>query len=297
MNRRQIINSILIVFILALISYPIAFATEASDTVTVNVNISSVAAITVNPISISWIGVNPGADSSTTNILITNTGSVNVSGVYITSSTITDESTNPLPTGNVDAYSSTSLIFVKNTTESEYSHIGRLEWNLSPTRTDERVDLEAGTTNYSHGWYRNSSGNEYIWKVENGTDGYCNESGTVFEIQTVPENFTSTSRDLTSPGTLSSCSAVTVGADWGIFTCSDGPLDRYCIAAAETCDKIYIYKQDYSTTFPTCAKREYLMSEVLVPTAETSISVFASIPYGLPAGDTNAGTLTIVANS
>ena len=295
MNKKQIICFIIMILILAFVKYPVTFALETSDTLTVDVNISSVGTIVVNPTSVSWIGINPGEDSSSTSITIKNVGSKNVTNVYITSSTITDESTNPLPTGDPTAYSAGGLIFVVNSTLTNAAHIGRLEWNLSEVLADETLDLDSGTTNFSHGWYRNSSGNEYIWKIENGTNGFCNNTGAVFEIQSVPENVTDMSRDLSS-GTLSTCNAVTTGTTWGVFTCDDGPLEKYCIAAANTCDKIYIYKNDYSTTFPTCSKREYLTTDQIPPTGERYIDIFASVPYGMPAGDTNSATLTIVAN-
>lgn len=292
MDKKYMMPFTLAILILALMNGPTIFAAETNDTVTVNVNISTVATIVVSPNAISWAGVNPGANTGTTNIIIKNTGSVNVTDIYMTTSAITDESTNPLPTADPSAYSAASLIFVKNSTEAAHSHAGRLEWNLSSVLTDETLGITAGTTAFAHGWYRNSSGNEYLWKVENGTDGLCNNSGAVFEIQQDPENDTSLSRDITA--NPSTCSAVTTGA-WGVFTCSDGPLEGYCVAAANTCNKIYIYKNDYSTTFPTCNNREYLLDGDLIPGAEDSISVFASVPNGIPAGDTTAGTLTIVA--
>lgn len=292
MNKKYIMPFALAILILALITSPMTFAASTNDNITVNVNISSVGAIVVSPNSISWAATAPGSNTATTNIIIKNTGSENVSNIYMTTSAITDESTNPLQTADPNAYSAAGFIFVKNSTETTYSHAGRLEWNLSTILTGETLSITAGTTAFGHGWYRNSTGNEYLWKVENGTAGLCNNTGATFDIEQGPENDTTLSRDITA--NPSTCSAVTVGA-WGVFTCSDGPLNGYCVAAASTCDKIYIYKNDYSSTFPTCNNREYLRSANLIPGTEDSLNVFASIPLGMPAGDTNEGILTIVA--
>ena len=291
MNKKYIISLTLAIIIFALINGPATFAADTTDTVTVTINISSVGTIVVNPTSVSWTEVNPGADTSKTNVVIKNKGSANVSNVYITSSAITDEATNPLPTANTSKYSAPGLVLVRNSTETDYYHVGRLEWNLSAELSEEVLDLAAGTTNFSHGWYRNASGNEYIWKVENGTDGKCNDTGTIFIISEIPENDTDMSRDHTADP--SDCGAVTVGTTWGTFACVDGPLTGHCVATSVNCDRIYIYKNDYSTTFPACTNRDYLRAANLIPGSEFSISIFASIPYGMPAGNTTTGTLTI----
>ncbi len=292
MDKKYMMPLALAMIILALINGPITFAAETSDTVTVTVNISSVATIVVSPNAINWTYLDPGSNGVAQNIIIKNTGSVNVTDIYMTTSAITDESTNPLPTADATAYSAASLIFVKNSTESAHSHAGRLEWNLSTILTEETLGIDAATTAFAHGWYRNSTGNEYLWKVENGTDGLCNNSGTVFTINTVSENDTDLNRDVSAGY---ECTGLASDTGWGSFECDSGPLNGYCVATASTCDKIYIYKNDYTSTLPACDNREYLINNVLIPGTEDAISIYASVPQGIPAGDTTAGTMTIVA--
>ena len=291
--RGKSTNILFGILCMAVILIPNTFAATTQDTVTVDINIASVGAIVVNPTAITWASVNPGANGATNNLIIKNTGSMNLSNIYLDTSTITDESTNPLQTANPAAYSAAGLIFVKNTTDSTYYHAGRLEWNLSSVLTAETLDLDAGTTTFGHGWYRNSTGNEYLWKVENGTNAECNSTGTTFNIKTNPENATDLNRDLSSG--LSTCGSITTGAGWGVFSCTDGPLNGYCVATANTCDKIHVYKYNYASTFPACGNRAYLRSTTLIPGTEDSISVYASVPNGIPAGATTQGTLTIVA--
>lgn len=95
---------------------------------------------------------------------------------------------------------------------------------------------------------------------------------------------------------ISDCGTVTAGSDWGVFSCTDGPLSGYCVATPTTCDKVYIYKYSKSLSdYPSCANADYLNSGVIVPGDEAGLSLFASIPKGMPAGQTKTGILTIFA--
>jgi len=117
----------------------------------------------------------------------------------------------------------------------------------------------------------------------------------VFAIKNVPENQTTMNRNLAAG--LSTCTGVTTGANWGVFTCSTGPLTGQCIATAPTCNKVYIYKYYAALAdYPTCTNSGYLRGPVVVPGDEAMFSVKASVPKGTPAGDTVTGKLTIIAN-
>ncbi len=282
-----------------LIAAQSASAATTNSTLTVNINISSVGAIIVIPNSINWTSnglgsLNPGADSAVSNLIIKNIGSVNVSQIYMNASTVGDEVSNPLQTANASYYAAAGLVMVKNATDTAYFHAGRLEWNLSTILTNETLNLAGTTGKFSHGWYRNASGNEYLWKLENGTNGFCNDTGTVFAIKASPENQTNINRDLAAG--LSTCTGVTTGTNWGVFTCTNGPLSGQCITAASTCNKIYIYKY-YATLadYPTCSNSDYLRRGNVVPGDEAAFFLKASVPKGTPAGDTITGTLTIIA--
>ncbi|VVB60823.1 Uncharacterised protein [uncultured archaeon] len=271
-------------------------AATNSSTVTVNINISQVGSIVVQPSSLTWTGVNPGSDTATQNLIIRNTGSMNLSLIYMNTSTVGDESPNPLQIANATYYSAAGLIFVKNSTDSSYYHAGRLEWNLSTVLTGETLSLAGATQNFSHGWYRNNTGNEYLWKLENGTAGFCNnKSSTVLTIITQPENSSALRRDFSGTYPTATCTSSSDNANWAVFTCTNGPLTGQCIATPKDCSKIFIYKYNYAADYPTCNSNGYLRNGNLIPGDETSISVFASIPQGIPAGDTKTGTLTVIA--
>ncbi|MBW6451791.1 MAG: hypothetical protein K0B02_03610 [DPANN group archaeon] len=284
---------ILTILIFVMFLNPSVFAATITSNVTVDINISAIGVLVVTPTTLSWSDMSPGSDGSVENIRIKNTGSINVSNIYLDTSTIVDEDKNPLLTASAINYSAAGFILVQNSTDTEYYHAGRLEWNLSTVLTDEVLDLGGSTEVFGHGWYRNATGNEYLWKVENGTNGLCNNTGTTFNIKNAPENITDVNRDLSTG--LSTCGSVTAGTNWGTFACTDGPLSGQCVATSTACDKIHIYKYNMASSFPACANAVYLMEDNLIPGAETFIDVFASIPMGMPSGDTAQGTLTITA--
>lgn len=267
-------------------------------TVTVNINISSVGAIIVIPNSLSWTtgnlgSLSPASDSGVSYLIIKNVGSVNVSNIFMNASTIADESSNPLQTANASFFSAAGLVMVKNATDTSYSHAGRLEWNLSTILMNESVGDLTEITKFSHGWYRNASGNEYLWTLKNGTNGFCNNSNTLFDIKLYPENQTNLNRDITVDKAV--CTHGAANANWGTFTCT-GPLLGQCIATASTCNKIYIYKYyDSLADYPTCGNSNYLRKGTIVPGDEAAFTVIASVPKGTPAGDAKTGTLTIMA--
>lgn len=279
-----------------LIAASTASAVNTTANVTVNVNISTVGAIVVLPNWINWTAMSPGSDSAVSNFIIKNTGSVNVSDIFMNTSTIGDESTNPLQTADVSKYAAAGLVMVKNATDTSYYHAGRLEWNLSTVLTDEVLSLAAGVTNMGHGWYRNASGNEYLWKLENGSNGFCNTSSATFTIKTVPENQTTMNRNL-GANTMTCAISDSGNAAWSSASCgTSGPLAGQCVATSSNCDKIMIYKYfGPLSDYPACANAAYLRKNVIVPGDEAAFSLKASVPKGIPAGDTKTGILTIFA--
>ena len=266
--------------------------------ITVDVNVSTAAAISVLPTDISWSQLPVGADGQIYNVTVNNIGSVNVTNLYVTVDTISLESSNPLRSGSASAYAASGLIKIRNETESEmFYDLGRLEWNLSEILTNENLDLSAGVTNFGHGWYRNSTGNEYLWKVENGSNGWCNTTDTVFKIKMDPENATQESRDL-SFGTKTD-SSPTASGNWSFHSLNASePLPNYCVAVHYTCEKIYLYKYDKSSPFDTCSNSAYLTTEELAPGEKwDKLRVKPSIPQGFPGGDTSTSIIMFYASS
>lgn len=294
MNFRVTLVLLVFALVLAISIFrmqPVLSATT-DDNITVNVTISESAQLTVLPTSITWTQ-DPNTNGITYNVTIKNTGSVNLSQIYVSSNTTGDETTNPIPAGVASGYSASGFIFIKNSTATAPYHVGRQEWNMSGVLSGETLNLAGTTEKWGHGWYKNVSSGNYLWKVENGTDGYCNDTDTIFKIKTLQENSTTQQRDLSSD--LATESFGTAGVNWATFTFSDGPLSGYCVATYKDCDRIFIYKYDQSSAYPTCSAVRYLRAGVLVPGDEANAWVFASVPQGTPAGETALSVLIFVA--
>ena len=290
---------------IALIASPNTDADTDNDTFNITVNISVITQVTVLPTSLSWTQLAPGANGEVQNVSLRNTGTTNLSSFYASPNTITMEATNPLETGDPTAYAATGFMIVANETAgSPYYHLGRLEWNLSKALAGE-IFPAVLEPSWSHGWYRNSTGDEYLWLLMNGTDGTCNaSSGVTFQIKTAPENDTALKRDHTTEKTNNVCggayNAPTSDESWGVFTCGDtaaNPLNGYFVATYYDCTKIYIYYYDRTTTFPGSTTVPFLWNETVVPGKETFMNLIAALPRGVPAGDTQEGTITITAST
>ncbi|MBI4181839.1 MAG: hypothetical protein HY520_02625 [Candidatus Aenigmarchaeota archaeon] len=283
---------------------PATFA-ESSPNVTVNVTISSFADLTIIPANYTVTGINPGADNAPLNFTIRNTGSTNITNIHAFPDTTDIERASPLDSGNSLFYASTGFIFITNESRTNYSHLGRLEWNLSDNLVSENLNLAGNPANrtFGRGWYRNAS-NTFLWKVENGT-GYdgtggpvgsaCNSTSTLFSIKAHAENSTSgLSRDF-AVGAIHTGTFVTGIKDWGLHRITTGPLNEYCVATYFNCSKIYVYKYDKRTNpnFDACTNSRYLRVATLFPGDESFFELFTSVPQGIPSGATTGGKLTI----
>ena len=296
--RVVVVTAIIISMALSLLFLaPIKDVNAVDDNVTIGVNVSYYSEISVIPTNLTWYHLNPGTGSDTRFLKIKNTGSANITNVYSYTEAHRTEYTNPLDGGTAADYAASSFLLISNESGMAHSHLSRLEWNFSDMLNDEELSLAAGTVNFGHGWYRNATGNWFLWKVENGTDGveYCNATDTVFSILNEPENDTEERRDFTG-ATATTPTFENNNSNWSTFSMATGPLAGYCVAVWKDCDRIYIYKYNMEAWLPACNQRSYLRDAILTPGSEIlDMSVYASIPEGTPSGDAAAGTLTIKA--
>ena len=297
-----------------------ARAATASNATTVNVSVLPIASVVITPINLTWPQLVPSNTNFTYNINIKNTGTVALSQFYMTPSTLSEETTNPTGQNNPGLYSSAGFISVRNTSNittvtdltgasPKAFHVGRIEWNLSANMSDEFLDLAASTLQeggrFGHGWYNNATGNNNLWKVENGTGGWCNNTATTLAYIDDPENSSMQARNFVTLTVIESGSGITaVGANqyWSVHTIDSGVLAGYCVAVNASCDFIYLYKYDTvgplnNRPLPACAARSYLKADPLNPGQEFTISVYASMPSGVPAGQTKISRLTITATA
>jgi hypothetical protein len=262
-----------------------AFA--ASDTVTVDVSVASVAQISVIPDILSWSNINPGSAGAVQSLNIKNTGSVNLTNIYAYVDTLEDEATRPYGFDDPLKYAAGGVIVFKNETYDKFFFAGRLEWNWTEDVGND--DLSAITSPVAWGFFKNTS-YEYYWALGNGTGGYCNNTGAEFAISDYPDNGTVTTR-------TPSDASITFqqGVDWGYFSINraTSPLYGSCVAAYYDCSKIYIYKYDKRSGFGSCANSEYIQAPNLVPGETHTLTLNVYIPLGIPAGNLNTAIFTV----
>jgi hypothetical protein len=250
----------------------------------------------VVPESLTWSGLYPGTNGSSQYIDVKNSGSVNLTKVYIYASTLSDESARPYGTNNPQNYAAAGLITIKNETDTIPEFVGRIEWNW--TDVIDGADYSDIPSNSLRAWgfYKNTSF-EYVWAVGNGTGGFCNNTGALFAIEDDPDAGTTATRTPTTTG----ISYVAGDTSYGYFKAVDraafGGTGSYaCIAVAYDCSKIYIYKYDMRSGFSNCG--QYLTTRWLTPGDILRLTYLnAYVPKGIPAGVLREGTLTVVAST
>ena len=280
---------------LALLVSPLvpAFAAETIANITVNVTVAPVAEITVIPNYLEWVNLNPGSAGMSQVVDVKNSGSVNVTSLYIYASTLYDETTRPYGTGDPSKYSAAGVIVVRDEGNIVPQFVGRIEWNW--TDSISNADFSAVNSLKAWGFYKNTSF-EYVWAVGAGNNGFCNITGAQFAIEDDPDMGTTATRTPTTHGVTFNGG----DANFGYFSISGRAAfggDNVCVAVAADCSKIYIYKYDKRSGFSTCSNSAYLTTKTLTPGDIYTIPYLnAFIPKGIPAGILKIGTLTIVAS-
>jgi hypothetical protein len=287
-------SAVLIVMAGYLSFVPSMALADANDNVTINVTIETTAEITVSPPYLFW-SVSPGHAATPALVDIKNTGSINVSQIYIYSSTLDAEAARPYGSSSTISYASGGIVVVHNDTDLNTTNwfVGRLEWNSTSDVSNK--NLAAIDTPVAFGFFRNTS-YEYFWGLGNGTDGQCNNTGAQFGLNDAIDNGTVASRtvDVTSV-------SLTPATDWGLFSVSraSSPLETYCVAAFYDCTKIYVYKYDKRSNpdFGGCTNSRYLQELNLISGDTHTIMLNAYAPYGIPDGVMNVTTFTVYASS
>ncbi|MBU0953757.1 MAG: hypothetical protein KKA90_05080 [Nanoarchaeota archaeon] len=275
---------------------PFTQGATTTDSATVTLSISTSLAISVNPATLAFGNVSPGGESpGQLQLIIKNTGSNNISFVFITSGSYYGTSKNPLPGGDPNLYNASSFVFLRNSTNATFFHAGRVEWNLSDIPGNATMNTTAGTEEQIVGWYRNNTG-WYLFRVDNGSTGWCNASTIHMVISEVEENSTSMYRDLSVAanvvtGTIESNNSVLTAV-----TFASGPLNDNCVYIDKDCKNIFITKYDLNSSYPACSVESGIRSSNFAPGDEETVTTFASVPEGVPAGVAGTGTLTITAS-
>lgn len=297
-TRFLVFSGIFTFFLSFLVYLPFADA-QTTRTVTIEVSITGVSQITVNPTYLTFYGITPGTASQESKIDITNTGSLNVSQIYVYPDTIDDEAVRPYGIANSTYYAAGGVLVLRNETNLTRYWAGRLEWNS--TEDISNMVKTAVSSPRAWGFLRNAS-NEYNWLVGNGTPTVggnailCNRTDAQFAIEDDVDNGTSASRtptttDITNDGASGNYAYFSIGG-------SRQALRNHCVAVYSDCSKIYIYKYDKRSGFSTCLNSAYLQEFNLMPGEVHTMNISVWMPLGIPAtnGSLNQSTLTITSS-
>ena len=265
---------------------------DANSTVTIDVNVSQTASITVMPTTLNWTSVNTGAAGGTKYLNVKNAGSINVSQIYSYVDTLTTESTRPYGSSDPKSYSAGGVISIRNETDTQNYFAGRIEWNW--TQDIPNHVWTSVTSATSWGYLRNTS-SDYVWVVGNGTAGRCNETGAQFALETDVDLGTAATR--TPINAISLTTSAGDSANWGYGAVTTGTLAGYCVAVNTACTKVYVYKYDKRSNFTGCTNANYLQTANLMPGNTITLSLDAWIPNGYPGGMLNQTIMTVYATS
>ncbi len=291
--------------------FPYAWAATATDAATVSITVTNTLAISVQPSNLTYGNITVGTESAVLDFVVRNSGSVNVTSLFLTADTLQTEGIagalgnergSPIQGGAVGTYNAAGFIFLRNSSNATYFHAGRVEWNLSgggwPANASLNISAGAGGQ-VGVGWYRNNTG-WYLWRIQNGSSGGCNSTHMNMVISRVPENSTSTYRDLGVAANVVQGQAVANNSQFTTIqfngSTDAGPLDDYCVYVYHTCDRIFITKYDANTSYPACLVKSSLRTSNLGPGTEEALKAYASVVEGVPYGSPKLGILTVTAS-
>jgi len=295
--RPELFSLGIILTLITILTFSV-LVTAAADTQDITVNVTQYSEITVYPSTLNWTQIPVGHAGSeyggVNNTTIINTGSVNVSGIYLSVDTLADESSRPYGTDDASNYAAGGVITIKNETNSGFYFAGRIEWNWTKeiAFSDFSAVEDANTDVAAWGYLKNAT-NEYVWVVgANSTNGRCNETDAELAIETDPDDGTTPTRTPTDTDITYDSG----DENYGYFFVGDRlPVRFSCVAVAQDCSKIYIYKYDQTAGFNSCDAASYLHAGQLAPGSDVILRVDVWIPKGIPYGDLSTATVTITA--
>jgi hypothetical protein len=299
MNRKlKTIGILFLAFIVFFIGITLTkmetvLAANVNDTVTIDVNVTQSASITVWPETLNWTSVSTGGTGGLQYLTVKNAGSIDVSDIYAYVDTLTTEPGRPYGLAYSKNYSAGGVIVIENETDTKLYFAGRIEWNWTQDIPNHNWEALTTSTPKAWGYFRNAS-NDFVWVLGNGTAGRCNETGSQFAIEYDVDAGTEETRTPITVGASTGRDAI-----WSYFSVNDAssPLNQYCVAAYYDCSKIYIYHFDKRSGLGGCTNSAYLQSVALVPGYTMILTLDAWVPNGYPAGFLNTTTLTVIATS
>ena len=286
-----------------------ASAINVTDTISIEVEVSELTMVDVNPTSLSWSGteaVPPGGEGNEKAIQIENIGSTNITAIWFNN---TYPSSRPFGTGGNASYDAGNFVAIRrNSTNERYYFPNRVDYNESQILI--YLNVPSG---YKYGRFRNSS-YEYFWAVTEGASGNCTD-GT-FKIGKTPHTQTQTgSTDLTTcdpsltgtglnpcrEGSLTPATEPQYAGMWGWADLYVGPNDdyvNYTVAVNAYCNETIFFRWNIDAPGGQASLHaQPFTTQTLVPGASVIANIVVRVPYGVVYGYSSPGTLTVIASS
>ncbi len=279
---------------------------NASDIITVLVNISKKCIVDISPSSLNWTTpMDPGSEGAYKSIQIENMGSVNLTYVWFNNSY---PSSRPFGTGLSTAYDAGNFMTISNNTDGQtYYFPNSVEYNESSPIVYLRGPDSNTPPGVPYGRFRNAS-REYFWSVwdnNGGNDG--NYTNADFYIGSTPHTQTATGdADLSdnAPNTLTLVSTGSEAGKWGVASINvNGML--ICVAVYQDASKAMFYKWNMDApgaeSGPGCSNAAYFINGTangnIMPGASGYARVAPFVPYGVVYNQTQpeiTGTITVL---
>jgi len=282
-----------------------AYNVNATSTAAVTVTISSKTIVDVTPQTMDFGTANPGStvtqytDGGVTlsQIQVENLGSTNLTYIWLN---VTQPSSNPFGTGLTSNYDPANWLVVKNTSQTDYAFIDRVEFNA----TTDIIYLNLDANSRTKGWFGRirDANHEYFWQI-NGTASYCNTTGNTLVVGQTAHNETQTGTiDLVNGNVYISSIAASGDANWGITNTTIEGV-QYCVATSADCTKLRLYRWNPdapgAASCPALTQAEMTINngQTVYPGGSVIVDVQLHVPYGVPQGTMPQGTLTVVAEA
>ncbi len=308
---------ILAISILVIGSFFVGFAPSVSainvtDTATIDIDVSELTLIDMNPAEFSWTGVDPGTNTTTKQVQIENIGSTNFSKMWFN---VTQPGSRPFATGSNASYNAGNFVWIareNKSADSDYFAVDRLEFNESRSLiylTDPGSNIPPDGSTYRYGRFRNTSF-EYFWFVErNGDD--CIGANLYVGDEAHRQSVTGTIDFSGCAGALTAAP----GSNCRLGTLTDTGVADWCYADVNIGGRNYtvivhdggdqVKWSHWNAQLPGGVDfrpaadnyNEFFSEIIIYPGNSTVADLKIYLPYGVARGKLTQGTLTVIARS
>jgi hypothetical protein len=288
------------------------FAQTNYDVVTLDVNISESTILDVNPNSTVWNQLSIGTTSSYQAFYVENVGSRTITTI---SANVTFNASNPYGSATAGAFDAGNFILMNSSDQGTgaMKYINKREWNESkPDYVTAPTGWTGGTAaipdadvstflRFKSAQDGSSDGLEYFM-FANRSSGVSNDDctdGTLYISNFRHTRSETGDIDFSVAGNYTSITLTDDGTN-GIGNVSmDGKdTDFYCVRVSANCQTVdfFYWNNGLDDASEASCNNDQQTSDTLTPGSSITIYLQARIPFGVAAGTTVPGTVTLIAS-